>query len=163
MLYKKTLTRLYEEAGINYKNIDDVNKALIICNDVKQDYENQLDSTMCYHNGILCDLLKFGIINEEEYNLFYDKPSYISTLINIDHLLFRRSEDINYSDKINEMNSFRKTIHNLEDFIGNDDNLEEIAKNARDNMYDDLKGAIKRNKKEVKALNYQYKKLSRRK
>lgn len=163
MLYKKTLTRLHEDAGINYNNIDDVKKALIICNDIKQNYENQLNSTMCYHNGILCDLLDIGIINEAEYNLFYDKPSYIETLIAIDRLLYRKSEDINYSDEIDTINSVRKTIHNLEEFIKNNDNLKDIAKNARDNMYDELKGAIKRNKKEGKALTYQQRKLSRRK
>ena len=163
MLYKKTLTRLHEDAGINYNNIDDVKKALIICNDIKQNYENQLNSTMCYHNGILCHLLDIGIINEAEYNLFYDKPSYIETLIDIDHLLFRKSEDVNYSEKIDIINSFRKTVHNLEDYITDNGNLEDIAKNARDNMYDELKNAIKRNKKEGKALTYQLRKLLRRK
>ena len=32
MLYKKILFRLYKEAGINYNNIDDIEKALTICN-----------------------------------------------------------------------------------------------------------------------------------
>ena len=163
MLYKKILFRLYKEAGINYNNIDDIEKALTICNNVKREYEDQLDSTMCYHNGILSDLLKFGVISKREYNLFYDKPSYIETLIAIDHLLYRKSEDINYSEKIDVINSFRKTVHNLEDYITDNGNLEDIAKNARDNMYDELKNAIKRNKKEGKALTYQRRKLSRRK
>lgn len=163
MLYKRTLTRLYKEAGINYYNIEDVKKALIMCNNIRQDYENQLDSTMCYHNGVLSDLLKFEIISKREYKSFYDIPSYISVLLDIDHMLFRKSEKRNFVDEIDIINSARESIHNLEEIIINDDNLKDLAKNARDNMYDDLKGAIKRNKKEAKALNYQYKKLSRRK
>lgn len=163
MLYKKILFRLYKEAGINYNNIDDIKKALTICNNVKREYEDQLDSTMCYHNGILSDLLKFGVISKREYKSFYDIPSYISVLFDIDHMLFRKSEKGNYVDEIDIINHARESIHNLEEIIINDDNLKDLAKNARDNMYDELKGAIKRNKKEGKALTYQQRKLSRRK
>ena len=84
-------------------------------------------------------------------------------MFDIDHMLFRKSEKGNYVDEIDIINHARESIHNLEEIIINDDNLKDLAKNARDNMYDELKGAIKRNKKEGKALTYQQRKLSRRK
>ena len=159
MVYKKTLYNLYKEAGIKYDNVDDINKALLICNQKEEFYEKEINSVLCRHNMLLDFMMDCELITQEQYDYYYDKPSYREILRELDLILINQvSSNL---DKVLIIRLYLICLNNIRKEVDSDAYLDKISKKSKMAKYKDLKDDIKRNNKEKKALEYQLKKLNK--
>lgn len=161
MLYKNTLGKLKSEMGVCYFDLDQVDSALRVCDDTSYAYNLEINSIMCFHNGILDELFKYNVISADERNFYYDKPSYI-------YILKYLENSINYYLKNNLNNNYKKQIMKvqkrvqiLKENIKNDKNLIKITKPLVRKMKSSYKEDLKELKVQRKALTYAKKRIKR--
>lgn len=163
MLYKKTLEKLRKEDGVNYFDMNQLDKAISINYEIKIMYNEELLSNMCFHNVILDELFKYNVISADKKNFYYDTPSYLCILNDLDDAIKTYLKKNSNPLFLNEIMDVYNRLKIIKQNIKDDVNLVKISKPFIKYAKLQLKDDIKENKKEYKALLYAKKRLLSRK
>ena len=163
MLYKNTLEKLRKEEGINYLDMDQVSKAISISYETMGMYNKEILSRMCFHNVILDKLYEYNVISADKKNFYYDLPSYICILNDLDDSITMHLNINPNTLFLNEIKDVQNRLRIIKQNLKDDVNLVKISKPFIKHAELQLKDKIKESKKEQKALLYAKKRLLKRK
>ena len=163
MLYKKTLEKLRKEDGVNYFDMNQLDKAISINYETKIMYDEELLSNMCFHNVRLDELFKYNVISADKKNFYYDFPSYMCILNDLDDSITMHLNINPNTLFLNEIKDVQNRLRIIKQNLKDDVNLVKISKPFIKYAKLQLKDDIKENKKEYKALLYAKKRLLSRK
>lgn len=157
------MERLRKDEGINYLDMDQVNKALTINYETKEMYNKDILSRMCFYNVILDELFKYNVISADRKNFYHDVPSYMCVLNDLSDLINMYLIENPNTSFLNEIKDVQNRLILLKNNLKDDVNLVKTFKPYVKRAKSTLKREIKENKKEGKALMYAKKKLLKRK
>lgn len=160
MLYINTLEKLRKEFGICYFDLDQVNAAIKICDDINNNYQEEINSVMCFHNVILEELFKYNVISADDAILYYDKPTYLYVLDYLNSCINSYFENGNIKHK-DEIKKIQKKLLILKGNLKKDEILVKKTKELYNFAKSSYKGELREIRKQRRALVYAKKRIKR--